>query len=82
MRHEDIKHFARLITTVFETTVLHFSDGTRFHGYFEDNPVGTEFHTAKNQWNFVRYNDGRNSNVKTLVEGNDIERIEIVPRGQ
>lgn len=82
MKQEEIEQYARPIRTVFETTVLHFANGAKFHGFFEGNPVGEQSHTAQNKWNFVRYNDGKDSNVKTMVDGSEIASIEIVPRGK
>lgn len=80
MTKEEIEPYARTITSVIEATVLHFKNGTKFYGFFEDNPAGELSHTAQNQWNFVRYNDGKDLNVKTMVDGNDVVSIEIVPR--
>ena len=80
MNQEEIERYARPITSVFETTILHFANGTMFHGFFEDNPSGGSFHTVHNKWNFVRYNDGKKLKVKIMVDGKDIVRIEIVSR--
>lgn len=82
MKQEEIEKFARLITTTFETTVLHFANGTQFHGFFDDNPAGEQSHIAQNKWNFVRYNDGKDFSIKRMVNGYDLTKIEIVPRGQ
>jgi len=80
MTQEEIEQYARTITSVNETTVLYFKNGMKFYGFFEDNPAGEASHTAQNQWNFVRYNHGKDFNVKTMVDGNDLVSIEIVPR--
>lgn len=81
MKKEKIAFYANRITTGNEDTILYFEDGSKFHGFFEANPIGEEFDTAQNQWKFIRNNDGEKSKISTIVDGNNIVKIELRPKG-
>lgn len=77
MKKEEIAKYAKDITYSKQVTILHFEDGSQYHGFFEANPIGEAFDTAQNLWNFIRFNDGENFKVSTKVDGNKIVKIEL-----
>ena len=48
MKKAEIEKYVRSMQTTFETTEIIFTNGSKWFGFFENNPFGGEVQTADN----------------------------------
>ncbi len=78
MTKEQISMYAIGVTTIHQRTILKFKDGRKIVGFFETNAQRSL--ADKNKWNFVELQQEQNNNKSTIINGDDIETIEIIPK--
>ena len=79
MTSEEIAQFADTITYSYQRTVIHFhqdDDSNGIVGYFDNNHDSSL--RKRNIWNFVRTPIIDQNNKFTLLQGEDIKRIQVI----
>lgn len=77
MTVEEVAYYADKVTISLQKTIVSLKDGNKLYGYFDFNPAGTS-ERKSNNWNFMITPKDSKKDNKVILNGEDIESIEIV----